>query len=124
MAQGSTKLGKAKHKVGAQKRKSIKSKRIVTKGQKVKKPTIHVPYVQVEKDATKAINRKNEAIVAAKAMTTGTRFFLSDVKENGKKEMKKQHMVRDKKEKKKTSVADKVRGQIDKLEKGLIKKKK
>jgi hypothetical protein len=116
MAQGVAKLGKVKHSGGAQKKKVIKSKSSIKKGQKQKKPK-PTSYNTEQKETTKAINRKNEALIAAKAVSAGSRFFLSDIAEHGTQQMNKQHQARDKKEKKKSSVADKVKQQIEKLEK-------
>jgi len=46
---------------------------------------------------TKAINSKNESMIAAKAVGSGTNFFLKDLSEKGEKIRKKQLQERDKK---------------------------
>ena len=78
MAQGNHKLGKAKKSGGSQKRKTVKNTKKTKKGN-----------TKVERNkgiiaATKAINRKNERIIAAKAMNAGTSFSLTDISEKGK----------------------------------------
>ena len=78
MAQGNHKLGKAKQSVGAQKRKAVK-----TVKHKAKKGNATVVTDKRVVETTKAINRKNERLVAAKASTSGTHFFLKDIAEKG-----------------------------------------
>jgi hypothetical protein len=90
MVQGNHKLGKSSgsnkgtlsrqqrdKSVGAKKRQVLKSKKTTRKGSS---------NIERDKDivaATKAINRKNERIIAAKACTAGTTFFLKDIAEKG-----------------------------------------
>ena len=78
MAQGNHKLGKAKKSKGATKRKQVKTVKKARKGN-----------ASVEKNkaiaaVSKAINKKNERLVAAKAVNAGTSFFLNDIVEKGK----------------------------------------
>lgn len=77
MAQGSHKLGKAKKSAGAQKRKAVKAVKSTKKGN---------ASVEKNKDiasTTKAINRKNERLIAAKALNSGVTFSLTDISEKG-----------------------------------------
>ena len=120
MAQGLGKLGKAKKSKGAQKRKTVKSKHL-SKGRKSfsAKGSKRIA-VRDERETTKEINRKNESIIAAKAVSVGTRFFLSDVAERGTKEMKKQLKARNKKQEKATKMSDRLKDQLNKLNHGSI----
>ena len=77
MAQGNHKLGKAKRSGGSQKRKTVKSVKKKRKGS----TTIETNRSIVA--TTKAINSKNERIVAAKACNAGTNFFLKDISDKG-----------------------------------------
>ena len=78
MAQGSHKLGKAKKSKGAAKRKQVKTVKKTRKGNTTIERNKSVAAV------SKAINKKNERIVAAKAVNAGTSFFLNDIVEKGK----------------------------------------
>jgi hypothetical protein len=79
MAQGNHKLGKAKKSGGAQKRKVVKTVKKKQKGgSKLGENNSHTI------SATKSINRKNERIIAAKALNGGTAFYLKDIAEKGK----------------------------------------
>jgi hypothetical protein len=53
-----------------------------------------------ETTVTKSINKRIETVVAAKAISVGTNFFLSDVAQKGKKEHDAQIKERNKKQKK------------------------
>ena len=119
MAQGTKKLTKAKKSGGSQKRQVVKAKAL-NKGRKsfgVKGRKNNLA-AQTDRDTTKAINRKNEALVAAKAVSVGTQFFLHDIKETGAKEVKKQMNARNKKENKTTKVSDRLKLQLKKLREG------
>mmetsp|Transcript_40688 Transcript_40688/g.46243 ORF Transcript_40688/g.46243 Transcript_40688/m.46243 type:complete len:120 (-) Transcript_40688:264-623(-) len=116
MAQGNGKLGKAKKSGGS-------SKRLARRHQTYKGPRkIYNPKgkkgieARGEMETSKTINRRNEAIVSAKALSSGTRFFLSDVKETGKKELSIQHKSRSKKENKDKRITDRLRTQLNKLD--------
>jgi len=80
MAQGAHKLGKGKPKKssGAQRRKAV---RTVKKKRKGGTKLEHNKEILA---TTKAINKKNERIIAAKAMNGGTAFFMKEVAEKGK----------------------------------------
>jgi Protein of unknown function (DUF2462) len=77
MAQGKHKLGKAKRSSGA-KRKAVKVSKSAKKG------SAHLENNKQTIETSKAINRKNERIVAAKACNAGsTNFFLKDIVDKG-----------------------------------------
>lgn len=78
MAQGSHNLGKAKKSAGSQKRKAVKTVK------KTKKGNTKAERNEGIVAATKAINRKNERLIAAKALNAGTMFSLTDIAEKGK----------------------------------------
>ena len=78
MVQGSHKLGKSRKSGGSQKRKSVKTVK------KTKKGNAKVERNKAIIATTKAINRKNERIIAAKAMNAGTSFSLKDISTKGK----------------------------------------
>lgn len=120
MAQGSGKLnkaggGKSSHKRG--KAAVAAKKKKVSKGRRHHRPrrTHAVASLRAESDIAKAINRKNEAIISAKAVGEGTRFFLGDVTAAGSKELKAQMQTRNKKETKAEKMTDRVKEQLRKL---------
>jgi hypothetical protein len=114
MAQGLGKaLGKAKKKAsgGAKKRKVVNAKK-----HSKRKGSAAIENNKGIIAATKAINRKNERIIAAKATNAGTRFCLTDISTKGKQESQRQTAIRDKKQSKNsTSVSDRLKDQIKKL---------
>jgi hypothetical protein len=113
MAQGSAKLSKAKRSAGSQKKAA---KHVLSKGRKTYKPKGRkATETRTDVDTTKAINRKNEAVVSAKAMSEGTRFFLTDMKAKGKKELTEQEGARNKKEIKEKKMEDRIKEQLRKL---------
>lgn len=77
MAQGNHKLGKAKKSGGSQRKKGVKAVKKARKGSAKIENNKHDVVI------AKAINRKNERIVAAKALSGGTNFFLKDVSARG-----------------------------------------
>ena len=133
MAQGNHKLGKAKKSRGAQRRKASKSIK------KTRKGNARTERNKAIIETTKAINRKNERLIAAKAMNAGTSFSLTDISEKGKwlhifskpnldswtdllvlaptgkNESKRQTSARDKKQNKATKLSDRLQVQINKL---------
>jgi len=116
MAQGNRKLGKPKKSAGASKRKTVSKKKLgkgpkqfAAKGRKKQKQ---------EEETTKAINRKNEALLSAKALGSGGTFFLSDIQEVGKKEINKQVKARNKKQANAQKLTDRLQEQLKKLEDG------
>mmetsp|Transcript_5600 Transcript_5600/g.7969 ORF Transcript_5600/g.7969 Transcript_5600/m.7969 type:complete len:121 (-) Transcript_5600:256-618(-) len=115
MAQGGAKLGKAKKSAGSQRRKQV-VKKTVGKGRKAYKAKGRKGAVEREKNETsKAINRKNEALVCARAVGSGDRFFLKDIRETGKKEIDQQNKERYRKENKSAKVTDRLKDQLKKL---------
>jgi hypothetical protein len=116
MAQGNGKLGKAPNKsTGSQKKKVVTKKKLgkgrkeyTTKGRKGE-------HARDIKEATKAINKKNEALASAKAVGSGTSFFLNELKEAGKSELKKQHQQRNKKEANAHKLTDRIKDQLRKI---------
>ena len=125
MAQGGgkTKLAAKQKSAGSQKHKAAaRGKKTLDKGTRDCKPRRHNHYAAETAATTKAINKKNEAAIAAKAVAVGTQFFLTDVAVKGEKEMKKQLRERDKKQNKKQGVggaAERVKAQLRKLGKNV-----
>mmetsp|Transcript_27033 Transcript_27033/g.63315 ORF Transcript_27033/g.63315 Transcript_27033/m.63315 type:complete len:119 (+) Transcript_27033:109-465(+) len=117
MAQGSGKLAKAKKSKGAQKRQAVR-KKTPGKGRKHYKAKRVHQNVQAEEDTTKAINQRNESIVAAKAVSSGTNFFMKNLSEKGNKEMNKQLRHRDKRQDKQKSskLTDRLEDRLKKIE--------
>ncbi len=77
---------------GAQKKKSVA---------KVEKGRMQIAAKKKNKQEegmTKAINRKNERILSSKAVSAGSKFFLSDIGDSGRQELEQQRMQREKKE--------------------------
>jgi hypothetical protein len=119
MAQGSGKLGakKAAKSKGSLKHKVIKG---VAKGRLQKKPRrAHQcdEAIRIQQETTKAINRKNERIIAAKAVSVGTKFFLSDVAEKGTNHIRKQTAERNKRQLKSKTTTSRMEQQIQNLKK-------
>jgi hypothetical protein len=120
MAQGNGKLGKANKSAASQKKRSVTKKKLgkgrkeyATKGRKGER-------ARDVKEATKAINKKNEALASAKAIGSGTCFFLSELKEAGKSELKKQHQQRNKKEENAHKLTDRIKDQLRKLGRDVV----
>jgi hypothetical protein len=112
MAQGGIKL-KSK---AAKKNKQSQQKRNLSKGRKAfAAKGRKVTQAKQEAETSKAINRKNEATVAARAVGAGGKFFLTDVKEAGQNEIKKKNDQLRKKEKKGAKMSERLQAQIDKL---------
>lgn len=68
-----------------------------------------------EIQASKAINRKNEIAVAARAVGAGNTFYLKDIKEAGKKELGKKKVELHKKEGKSAKMSERLKEQLNKL---------
>ena len=120
MAQGSLKnLKKAPKSAGSQKRKVVRGK-TQAKGRKQKsaRRTHAVETAKNQTGITKQINKKNEAIVAAKAIASGTNFALKDISERGSKEHHQQLKARDKKQDKSNKLTGRLKEQIKKLQQG------
>mmetsp|Transcript_10098 Transcript_10098/g.12799 ORF Transcript_10098/g.12799 Transcript_10098/m.12799 type:complete len:119 (+) Transcript_10098:157-513(+) len=88
MAQGGKlkKLGGGKQKsVASTKKKATKQ---LSKGRKIFKSKGREAIIGKEiQDTSKAINKKNEISVCAKAVSAGGTFFMSDIKDAGKREI-------------------------------------
>mmetsp|Transcript_7848 Transcript_7848/g.11292 ORF Transcript_7848/g.11292 Transcript_7848/m.11292 type:complete len:121 (-) Transcript_7848:230-592(-) len=115
MAQGGAKLGKAKKSAGSQRRKQT-VKKTAGKGRKAYKAKGRKGVVEREKnETTKAINKKNEALVSARAVGSGDRFFLKDIRETGKKEIDELKKEQYRKENRAAKVTDRLKIQLKKL---------
>lgn len=121
MAQGNLKkLKKAPRSAGSQKRKTVRNKTTKAKGRKQHnaRRTQAVESARHQVSTSKSINRKNEAIVAAKAIASGAGFSLRDISERGSKEHKQQLKAREKKQDKSTKLTGRLKDQIKKLQQG------
>mmetsp|Transcript_6153 Transcript_6153/g.7750 ORF Transcript_6153/g.7750 Transcript_6153/m.7750 type:complete len:123 (-) Transcript_6153:81-449(-) len=116
MAQGKLKVANKKISAGAQKRKnSVKAN--ASKGRKTHKPKgrkMSSAFKQ-KTETTKAINEKNQAIISAKVLNSGSKLFLSDIKESGSKELKAQAKEQLKKEGKINNMSERLKNQLKKL---------
>lgn len=116
MAQGTGKLP-ARNLARSKKHQSPKHKtKLIAKGRLQRKPKHIHDNVRMEEEATKTINKRNERTIAAKAVSVGTKFFLSDIREIGSNQVKKLTAERDKKQQKSKSTS-RLEQQIDKLRK-------
>mmetsp|Transcript_27094 Transcript_27094/g.45158 ORF Transcript_27094/g.45158 Transcript_27094/m.45158 type:complete len:122 (+) Transcript_27094:59-424(+) len=116
MAQGSgKKMSSCKKSGGAVKRKS--NKNVNYKGPRKIYKAKGRKSIEARDDVVtaKAINKKNEAICSAKAMASGTRFYLNDVKAVGKKELSAQEKIRNKKHDHEKKLTGRLREQLRKL---------
>ncbi|KAL3782122.1 hypothetical protein HJC23_005384 [Cyclotella cryptica] len=113
MAQGGLKLKSNK---AAKKSKPSQQKKSISKGRKAfaakgRKATL----AKQEAETSKAINRKNEATVAARAVGAGGKFYLTDIKEAGHNEIRKKNEALRKKESKSAKMSERLQEQINKL---------
>ncbi|KAL7474111.1 hypothetical protein ACHAW6_000105 [Cyclotella cf. meneghiniana] len=113
MAQGGLKLksnksGKKSNPSHQKKNLSKGHKAFAAKGRKA-------TLAKQEAETSKAINRKNEATVAARAVGAGGKFFFTDIKDAGKKEIQKKNEALRKKESKSSKMSERLQEQIDKL---------
>lgn len=74
-----------------------------------------VDHMKEEADISKAINKKNEAIVAAKVINSGSKLILSDVHKAGSKQLEKSVRQKVKHENKATSLSDRLKDQLKKI---------
>jgi hypothetical protein len=81
MAQGNHKLGKSVKSAGSQKHKSVKA------GTRKAKGGSFIERNKCIADASKAINKKNERMIAGKASNAGANFFLKDISTKGECEL-------------------------------------
>uniref|UniRef100_A0A7R9ZNK4 Uncharacterized protein n=1 Tax=Craspedostauros australis TaxID=1486917 RepID=A0A7R9ZNK4_9STRA len=118
MAQGKHNLGKARKSRGSQRRKVNKTAKLKRKGGSGNCSERSKDVVAV----TKAINRKNERIIAGKALTISGNdtFRMSDLCSKGKKENERQLAKRSKKENAANTMGGRLQKQLCKL--GQMKK--
>lgn len=125
MAQGVGNLQRKAKSGGAAKKKQLR-KASLTKGKKQftakKKAVLSNGHFEAEQATTKTINQRNEARVAAKAISSGTlasQFFLKDLATKGTTEQASSLRRRSKKESKEISQTDRLKKQIKKLGKDV-----
>jgi hypothetical protein len=117
MVQGGGKLGKAQKTKGGVRHKAGKG---VVKGRRVcDRKSNHTSFSSTaDLETTKTINKKNEVMVAAKAVSVGDRFFLSEMATKGKMEVKKQLKARNKRQGK-VKLSNRLKDQLAKMGKGV-----
>ena len=125
MAQGAGKLQRKQKSGGAAKKKQSR-KQALSKGKKSfsvkKKSVLANGHYQADQATTKAINQRNESLVAAKALSSGataSQFFLKDLAAKGKKEQTEQLRKRNKKESKEANQTERLKKQLEKLGKDI-----
>jgi Protein of unknown function (DUF2462) len=120
MAQGQTKkLAKAHKSKGSQKHKAVRAIQTLSKGRKhYNTKGIKAVHAKADQELSKDITKKNEALIAAKAVSAGSKFFLSDVASVGQTEFKKQLNERHKKENKAKKLTDRLKEQLRKINEG------
>mmetsp|Transcript_29560 Transcript_29560/g.62798 ORF Transcript_29560/g.62798 Transcript_29560/m.62798 type:complete len:119 (+) Transcript_29560:370-726(+) len=104
----SSKISRLVHKKQKRKQLSKGRKAFAAKGRKV-------TLAKQETQTTKAINSKNETVVAARALGAGNTFSLKDIKEAGKKELGKQKHDLRKRESKSSKMSERLKEQLNKL---------
>lgn len=119
MVQGNFRGNKSKRSSGASKKQKIKAAKRATKGWKTHKPKGRkAAEGKSDVSVSKAISKKNELLISAKAISHGSRFFLNDLKENGQKALEKGNKAKLKKEAKdhkKSHVTDRIKEQLKKI---------
>lgn len=116
MAQGNLKLKGSSKSQGAKKRQTIRAKTLTAKGRKHYSAKSHkASSIRADQAVSKDIAKKNESLIAAKAISAGNRFFLNDVSEKGKKEQQKQLSERDRKQSKATKMSERMKAQLKSL---------
>lgn len=107
---GNSKPGKRPNKKKQQKQKQLGKgrKSFAAKGRKATQAKDAI-------ETTKAINSKNETIVAARAVGSGSRFYLNDIKDAGKKEIGRQRTNLKKKETKSMRMSERLQLKLDQL---------
>ncbi|KAL3758580.1 hypothetical protein ACHAWU_008334 [Discostella pseudostelligera] len=114
MAQGGFKL--KSNKPDAKKSRPTQQKKQLSKGRKAFATKGRKAAVaKQEMQTSKAINRKNEIAVAARAVGAGNTFYLKDIKEAGKKELGKRKDELRKKEGKSAKMSERLKEQLNKL---------
>ena len=116
MAQGFKIKSKAPAKKAKASQKQKQKPKQLSKGRKAfSAKGRKVALAKQDAETSKAINRKNEVEVAARAMGSGDRFFLSDIKVAGKKEIGKNKRQLRKKESKSIKMSERLTQQLNKL---------
>ena len=64
---------------------------------------------------TKAINKKNEACISAKAVSAGNKFFLNEIRETAEKELREMNMSKTKEESKSNKLSSRLKDQLRKM---------
>ena len=114
MAQGGSKL--KSNKPDARKSRPTHQKKQLSKGRKAFATKGRKAIVaKQEMQTSKAINRKNEIAVAARAVGAGNTFYLKDIKEAGKKELGKRKDDLKKREGKSVKMSERLKEQLNKL---------
>ena len=117
MTQGSVRKNTALKAKSAASQKKIKK---LCKGRKSINPKGRkIDQIKEETDVSKAINKKNEAIVAAKVISSGSKLKLSDVRNVGSNHLEKSVQKKVKHENKSTSLSDRLKDQLKKIERDL-----
>lgn len=112
MAQGF----KLKSKPNASKSKPTHQKKKLSKGRKAFAAKGRAATLaKQETQTSKAINKKNELAVAARAVGAGNTFYLNDIKEAGKKMLAKKKNELRKKEGKTGKMQERLQEQLNKL---------
>lgn len=123
MAQGmNKKLKKAPNKKNSargakQQKKVAKGKRSYQMNKNKKKYQREQHHQNMTVETSKAINKKNEALIACKAISSGSKFFMKDITDSGSKEHQQQLKQRNKKEEKSKKLTDRLQDQLRKLDK-------
>lgn len=116
MAQGGFKSKSNKPNLKSKKSKPTQRQKHLSKGRKAfSAKGRKVTLARQEAQTSKAINRKNEVEVAARAVGAGNTFYLKDIKDAGKKELGKQKTQLTKKEKSSMKMSERLKVQLDKL---------
>lgn len=125
MAQGLGKMQRKQKSGGATKKKQAR-KQALSKGKKQftakRRAVLANGHYKADQATTKAINQRNESLVAAKALSSGalaSQFFLKDLADKGKKEQTDQLRQRNKKENKEINQTERLKKQLKKLGKGV-----
>lgn len=113
MAQGLSKTPKKKKSTASSakfnKRKLVKGRKTFqAKGRKV-------GLAKQEEATSRAICKKNEKIISAKAVSAGNTFFLTDIKEGAKKEAKRFKRNQARGEAGRNDLDTRLKGQLQKL---------
>jgi hypothetical protein len=96
-----------------QKKQLVKGKRAFkAKGRKAEQ-------IKQIADTSKTINKKNEVLISAKAISAGNTFFLNEIKDKGKKEIHRHNQSQMKKEKGSSKLTSRLKKQLRKMGKDI-----